>query len=65
MIGSDEYRRTRLETERQIQFYKRQIRFFPYTRHKVQLKIDELQDYLELLALKYRRQWQRRGSYFF
>lgn len=64
MIGSDEYRRTRLETEQQIQFYKRQMRFFPYTRHEAQFKIKELKDYLELLALEYRSQWRRRGSDF-
>jgi hypothetical protein len=64
MIGSEEYRRTRLETEQQIQFYNRQKQFFPYARHEVQFRIDELKDYLELLALEYRRQWQRKGSDF-
>ena len=63
-MDSNEYLIRGLETKQQIQFYKRQMRFFPYTRHKVQFKIDELQDYLELLALEYRRQWERKGSYF-
>ena len=64
MIDSNEYRRRRLEAEQQIQFYKRQMRFSPYTRHEAQSKIEELQDYLELSALEYRRQWERKGSYF-
>lgn len=57
MMNSNEYLRRGLETKQQIQFYKRQVRFFPYTRKKVQRKINELQDYLEILALDYHRQW--------
>ena len=64
MMDSNEYLIRGLETKQQIQFYKRQMRFFPYTRHKVQCKINELQDYLELLALEYRRQLRRSGSHF-
>jgi len=62
MMNSNEYLRRGLETKQQIQFYKRQVRFFPYTRKKVQCKINELQDYLEILALDYHRQRQRSSN---
>ena len=56
MMGSNEYRRKRLEIRRKIDYYEEQRIVFPYSKHEADRHIEELEDELEQLAMEYRRQ---------
>ncbi len=60
MMGSNAYRRKKLEIKRRIEYYQEQMKIYPYTKREALANIEELEDEEERLDLDYRRQKQTR-----
>lgn len=56
MIGSNAYRKKRLEIADEIAYYEEKMRIHPYSRKEARRNIEVLEDMLERLESKYHRQ---------